>query len=106
MIGLMKANMATAPNHSLLDMSPFAGLPPASITRLVSLFYIGNSLASGAAQLDIIEASLRAGEEPTAVGHKLTQLASACVQACQPHHHSQILSTQSEGTAKCGRTTA
>ena len=77
----MKANMATAPNHSLLDMSPFAGLPPASITRLVSLFYIGNSLASGAAQLDIIEASLRAGEEPTAVGHKLTQLASACVQA-------------------------
>ena len=73
--------MASAPNHSLLDMSPFAGMPPESITRLTSLFYTGNSLASGAAQLDVIETSIKAGEEPTAIGHKLTQLASTCVQA-------------------------
>ena len=83
--------MASAPNHSLLDMSPFAGMPPESITRLTSLFYTGNSLASGAAQLDVIETSIKAGEEPTAIGHKLTQLASTCVADCPPAGITSVL---------------
>ena len=64
--------------HGLLDLSPFDGMPPASVTRLAHLFYRSDSPASGLFQLNAIEASSNAGES---LDYKLHQMAGASMQA-------------------------
>jgi len=67
----------------MLDLTVFDGMPPASITRLASLFYRGDNPAGGVAQLSAIEAALLQGVnvlEPT-FDHKLHQLAGSALQA-------------------------
>ena len=67
----------------LLDLSPFDGLKPESVTRLCTLFYVSDLPASGVAQLQAIEACIAAGDDRTAFSfdHLLHQLAGSAMQA-------------------------
>ena len=73
----------TALEKPLIDLSSYEGLPKASVTKLMTIFYCGSAQGSCKAQLDIIEDAVAGGAEQAGeqLLYKLHQLTSSSIQA-------------------------